>query len=92
MSNSIISGFQIAKSAGPLCDEPMEGLAFVIEEIIIDEDMQSGNIQGQIITAFKECCLQAFQLGRQRMKEPMYLCEVRSPTEYIGKFLQVLYK
>ncbi|KAL9324786.1 hypothetical protein ACSQ67_005431 [Phaseolus vulgaris] len=31
LESSIISGFQLATSAGPLCEEPMWGLAFVVE-------------------------------------------------------------
>ncbi|BFU19921.1 elongation factor 2, putative [Entamoeba histolytica HM-1:IMSS-B] len=92
VTNAIISGFQLATSAGPLCDEPMEGLIFIIDEILIDEETRSGNIQGQVITAFKDACLAAFQLGRQRIKEPMYLCDIRCPTECIGKVFQVLDK
>jgi ribosome assembly protein 1 len=32
---SILSGFQLATSSGPLCDEPMRGVAFIIEAIDI---------------------------------------------------------
>ncbi|XP_055995192.1 elongation factor-like GTPase 1 isoform X2 [Ostrea edulis] len=47
--NSIISGFQIATLAGPLCEEPLRGVCFIIEEwdyirssnsISYDEDVQ----------------------------------------------------
>ena len=49
--NSIINGFQLATSAGPLCEEPLMGVCFVIEDIIIDYgpqgevdlDRKSGN-------------------------------------------------
>ena len=34
--NSIINGFQLATSAGPLCEEPLMGVCFVIENIAID--------------------------------------------------------
>ena len=30
--NSIVSGFQIATLAGPICEEPMRGLCYVVEE------------------------------------------------------------
>ena len=35
LDHSIISGFQLATLAGPLCDEPMMGLCCIIEDIII---------------------------------------------------------
>ncbi|CAB4024121.1 Elongation factor Tu GTP-binding domain-containing 1, partial [Paramuricea clavata] len=38
--NSIINGFQLATSAGPLCEEPLMGVCFIIENIIIDYSSQ----------------------------------------------------
>ncbi|GBG91742.1 hypothetical protein CBR_g53556 [Chara braunii] len=35
LENSVLAGFQLATSAGPLCEEPMWGLAFTIEAIIM---------------------------------------------------------
>lgn len=34
--NSFINGFQLATLAGPLCDEPMQGVGFIIKEWLID--------------------------------------------------------
>lgn len=34
--NSVINGFLLATSAGPLCEEPLMGVCFVIENISID--------------------------------------------------------
>eukprot|EP00842_Homolaphlyctis_polyrhiza_P004215 jgi/Hompol1/4795/HPOL_001844-RA len=34
--NSIVSGFQMATMAGPLCAEPMSGVCFVIEDVRVD--------------------------------------------------------
>ena len=41
--NSIINGFQLATSAGPLCEEPLMGVCFVIENIIIDYSHDDGD-------------------------------------------------
>ncbi|KAI5065068.1 hypothetical protein GOP47_0019763 [Adiantum capillus-veneris] len=35
LESSVISGFQLATAAGPLCEEPMWGLAFTIEAILL---------------------------------------------------------
>lgn len=45
LDNSIVSGFQLATLSGPLCEEPMRGVCFVIEkwEITSDSD-KSQNI------------------------------------------------
>ncbi|TYZ60100.1 hypothetical protein PybrP1_010046 [[Pythium] brassicae (nom. inval.)] len=33
LENSIVTGFQVASAAGPLCDEPVWGVAFVLEDV-----------------------------------------------------------
>lgn len=56
LHNSIVSGFQVATSSGPLCEEPMYGVCFSIEQIIVDwerlESMQTdpyGPLSGQVL-------------------------------------------
>lgn len=36
--NSVINGFQLATLAGPICEEPLHGVAFIIEDIAIAVD------------------------------------------------------
>lgn len=38
--NSFVNGFQIATLAGPLCEEPMMGVCFVVEDWTIDVSQQ----------------------------------------------------
>jgi len=38
--NSFMNGFQIATLAGPLCEEPMMGVCFVVEDWTIDVSQQ----------------------------------------------------
>ena len=45
--NSIISGFQLATLAGPLCEEPLMGVCFVIENwISMEPDLLSNTTTG----------------------------------------------
>lgn len=37
LENSIVTGFQVASSAGPLCDEPVWGVAFVVEDVVFHD-------------------------------------------------------
>lgn len=39
--SSFVSGFQLATFAGPLCEEPMMGVCFIVEEWTIDAKMTS---------------------------------------------------
>ncbi|XP_022334366.2 elongation factor-like GTPase 1 [Crassostrea virginica] len=59
--NSIISGFQIATLAGPLCEEPLRGVCYIIEEwnyirsshsISYDEEVQK---RGEDIDSKNSC-------------------------------------
>eukprot|EP00123_Amoebidium_parasiticum_P003237 comp14528_c0_seq1/m.10737 comp14528_c0_seq1/g.10737 ORF comp14528_c0_seq1/g.10737 comp14528_c0_seq1/m.10737 type:complete len:1107 (-) comp14528_c0_seq1:147-3467(-) len=39
LDNSIVNGFQLATSAGPLCEEPMRGVCFRVEDAVFAEDL-----------------------------------------------------
>jgi len=38
--NSFMNGFQIATLAGPLCEEPMMGVCFIVEDWTVDVSQQ----------------------------------------------------
>lgn len=40
LENSLLNGFQLATLAGPLCEEPMHGVCFIIEEWFIDCELE----------------------------------------------------
>lgn len=50
LENSIISGYQLATLAGPLCEEPMHGVCFVVEEFLVnqgdEQTLSIGSIAG----------------------------------------------
>lgn len=98
LKSSIVSGFQLAMAAGPLCDEPMWGLAFLVEPYIFQENPESalqstdqyGIFSGQVMTAVKEACRLAVLQNKPRLVEAMYFCELNTPTEYLGSMYAVL--
>ncbi|KAF9624471.1 hypothetical protein IFM89_011479, partial [Coptis chinensis] len=103
LQNSVVSGFQLATAAGPLCDEPMWGLAFLVEAYIsplggsTDESEpfthrsdQHGIFTGQIMTAVKDACRQAVLQKKPRLVEGVYFCELNTTTEYLGAMYAVL--
>jgi ribosome assembly protein 1 len=99
LRNSIVSGFQIATNAGPLCDEPMWGLAFIVEPYIFADGSDAANhsdqynvFSGQVITAVKEACRAAVLQNKPRLVEAMYFCELTTPTEQLGATYAVLGK
>lgn len=103
LESSVLSGFQLATAAGPLCDEPMWGLAFVIEASIypsngqpsdagssVHQAEQYGIFSGQVMTAVKEACRAAVLQKKPRIVEAMYFCELNTSTEYLGPMYAVL--
>ncbi|KAM0833929.1 hypothetical protein ACQ4PT_063947 [Festuca glaucescens] len=99
LMNSILSGFQFATNAGPLCDEPMWGLAFIIEPYIFADNSDAAHqsdqyniFSGQVITAVKEACRAAVLQNNPRLVEGMYFCELTTPTEQLGSTYAVLGK
>lgn len=46
VETSFINGFQLATLAGPLCEEPMHGVCFIIEEWTVDKDVEGNQSYG----------------------------------------------
>uniref|UniRef100_H2YCF7 Ribosome assembly protein 1 n=1 Tax=Ciona savignyi TaxID=51511 RepID=H2YCF7_CIOSA len=100
---SIVSGFQLATLSGPLCEEPMHGVCFVVEDedkvVTFKEDepatpvqnySQVGLLSGRLISASKEACRRSFQAQPQRLMAAMYTCNVQATAEVLGKVYAVL--
>jgi len=94
-----VSGFQLATAAGLICDEPMWGLAFVIEVCISPLAEQSESNQQseqyaifarQVMTAVKDACRAAVLQKKPWLVEAAYFCELTTPTEYLGSMHAVL--
>nr|CAD7397519.1 unnamed protein product [Timema poppensis] len=98
--SSFINGFQMATLAGPLCEEPMMGVCFIIEEwIVLDKPLADvlietrqpyGPFSGQIMSVVKEGCRRAFQVQPQRLMMAMYSCNIQANAEVLGKMYAVL--
>ncbi|KAL4717192.1 hypothetical protein ACJJTC_017079 [Scirpophaga incertulas] len=94
--SSFINGFQLATLAGPLCDEPMMGVAFCVEEWTLekseedDTTLSFGPLSGQIVSAVKEGCRKAFQVQPQRLMAAMYSCDIVVDQKVLGKLYAAL--
>jgi ribosome assembly protein 1 len=76
LKSSVVSGFQLATSAGPLCDDPMWGLAFIFEPYIFPDNSENahqsdqyGIFTGQVMTAVKEACKAVVLQNNPRLVE-----------------------
>lgn len=87
MAESIQTGFQIATNGGPLCSEPMLGMAFFLQEIEILESSQEVGGEGrskmavssgQVITSMRDACRLGFLEWSPRLMLAMYSCDIQT--------------
>ncbi|XP_055679183.1 elongation factor-like GTPase 1 [Lutzomyia longipalpis] len=95
LDNSLVSGFQLATLSGPLCEEPLYGVCFILMNCKIENDdgaaeSNFGPISGQLMSAMKEGCRRAFQKQPQRLVTPMYSCNIVVNAEVLGKLYAVI--
>eukprot|EP00744_Colponema_vietnamica_P009733 GILI01013812.1.p1 GENE.GILI01013812.1~~GILI01013812.1.p1 ORF type:complete len:823 (+),score=188.48 GILI01013812.1:184-2469(+) len=93
--DAITSGFELAAVAGPMADEPMMGIAFVITDISYNPEAPesaSASLTGQVMSAVKDACRKAFENNGRRLVEPMYDCTVYSSGQTQGKLYALLSK
>ncbi|KAF9925090.1 Cytoplasmic GTPase/eEF2-like protein (ribosomal biogenesis) [Linnemannia zychae] len=98
MAESIQTGFQIATNGGPLCGEPMLGMAFFLQEIeILDISQESGEgrskmavSSGQVITTMRDACRLGFLEWSPRLMLAMYSCDIQTTAEVLGKVYAVI--
>ncbi|KAG0371931.1 Cytoplasmic GTPase/eEF2-like protein (ribosomal biogenesis) [Mortierella sp. AD032] len=100
MAESIQTGFQIATNTGPLCGEPMLGMAFFLQEIEILENSQEAGSEGgrskmavssgQVITSMRDACRLGFLEWSPRLMLAMYSCDIQTTAEVLGKVYAVI--
>ncbi|KAG1663057.1 Elongation factor-like GTPase 1 [Nymphon striatum] len=95
-NDSFVNGFLMATMAGPLCEEPMMGVCFVVEEWEISNEPLIGSVNqssvnrfgplsGQIMAIVKDSCRQSFQAQPQRLMAAMYSCNTQATVDVLGK-------
>ncbi|CAG8449795.1 15490_t:CDS:10 [Acaulospora morrowiae] len=103
---AIHTGFQLATKAGPLCAEPMMGVAYFLEDFQISINAENVDISentkkplgisvrsrlsGQIITTVRDACYQSFLEWSPRIMLAMYSCDIQVTTEALGRVYGVI--
>jgi len=99
LSHSIISGFQLACTAGPMCEEQMYGVAFSLKRIDRHEvsaseaeavNISQGSLTGQVIAAMRAGCRAAFSNKAVRLVEPVYHAHLEVPQDFLAATYAVL--
>lgn len=82
---SILTGFQLATQSGPLCNEPMQGVAVYLDFIDDNEELI-----GKLISPFQKAIYTAFLDWSPRLMLATYSCEIQASTEVLGKVYTVV--
>jgi ribosome assembly protein 1 len=88
LENSVEAGFQMATFQGPLCAEPVVGMAWVVENVDFDRDLweeeaakgRTSAIVGTLISAVRDACRQSMLDWSPRIKLAMYTCDIQASS------------
>ncbi|KAL1838044.1 hypothetical protein VTJ49DRAFT_3117 [Mycothermus thermophilus] len=102
-SDKITYGFQLAMQHGPLCQEPIQGIAVFIEDISVAapegsrEDATAtsardrlGHLTGELIKTVQQSIHKGFLDWSPRLMLAMYSCEIQASTDVLGRVYDVL--
>ncbi|KAJ2550289.1 Cytoplasmic GTPase/eEF2-like protein (ribosomal biogenesis) [Coemansia sp. RSA 1933] len=91
---SVNTGFQLATQAGPLCFEPLAGVAVTIKSFVYNGSSVSsanmGALSGQIITTVRDAVKMGFLHWSPRLHLAMYACDIQATSEVLGKVYAVI--
>ncbi|GJN68138.1 cytoplasmic GTPase/eEF2-like protein [Purpureocillium lilacinum] len=97
LADKITYAFQLATAQGPLCHEPMQGIAIFVEEVALNlsEDDSSardklGRLTGEVIKSVQSCVRAGFLDWSPRLMLAMYTVEIQASTEVLGRVYDVL--
>ncbi|GES63857.1 ribosome assembly protein 1 [Aspergillus terreus] len=91
--DKIAYAFQLAMGQGPLCQEPIQGVAVFLEELAVnasEEDLDLGRLTGEAIRLVREGISQGFLDWSPRIMLAMYSCEIQASTEVLGRVYGVI--
>ncbi|KAJ1994128.1 Cytoplasmic GTPase/eEF2-like protein (ribosomal biogenesis) [Coemansia spiralis] len=91
---AVNTGFQLATQSGPLCLEPLVGVAVTIKNFVYNGTSASsentGALSGQIITTIRDGVKMGFLHWSPRLHLAMYTCDIQATSEVLGKVYAVI--
>lgn len=92
--HSLEAGFQLANLQGPLCAEPVVGMAYIVEHVRYDPSKSTSTsshaVIGSLISAARDAFRQGLLDWSPRLKLAMYACDVQASSDVLGKVYAVL--
>ncbi|GAA5871086.1 hypothetical protein JCM16303_001684 [Sporobolomyces ruberrimus] len=94
------TAFQLSTNRGPLCAEPVIGMAYFFEKVTLNaDDMEISqvrskwsNARGQLISAGQEAFRNGLLDWSPRLQLAMYSCDIQATGEVLGKVYGVVAK
>ncbi|SPJ73041.1 probable translation elongation factor eEF4 [Fusarium torulosum] len=97
LTDKISYAFQLASAQGPLCHEPLQGVAVFVEDVnlnVAEDDAPVrdtlGRLTGEIIRTFQSSLRAGFMDWSPRLMLAMYSVEIQASTEVLGRVYDVL--
>ncbi|KAF2489851.1 putative ribosome biogenesis protein Ria1 [Lophium mytilinum] len=99
LTDKIAYAFQLTTAAGPLCAEPVQGIAVFLEDLTVavpELDTTSashdrlGRLTGEVIKTVRDSIRLGFLDWSPRILLAMYTCEIQASTDVLGKVYAVL--
>ncbi|KAI0911898.1 P-loop containing nucleoside triphosphate hydrolase protein [Ustulina deusta] len=97
LCDKVTYAFQLATNQGPLCNEPVQGVGIIIEDLAVaatEEDASArdrlGRLTGEVIKTVQQSIRQGFLDWSPRIMLAMYSCEIQASTEVLGRVYDVL--
>eukprot|EP00759_Apiculatamorpha_spiralis_P003709 PhF_6_TR11720/c0_g1_i2/m.19115/K14536/RIA1; ribosome assembly protein 1 len=104
--DAIVAGFGLGMDGGPLCEEPLTGVAIVITEVVLSSastessegapapqpavSTTDGTFGGQVISIVRTACRQAVSQHVVRLVEPMYDCDIFGSGDCQGRIYAII--
>ncbi|KAI5862299.1 P-loop containing nucleoside triphosphate hydrolase protein [Durotheca rogersii] len=97
LCDKITHAFQLAMNQGPLCNEPVQGVAVIVEDLTVtspEEETSArdslGRLTGEVIKTVQQAIRHGFLDWSPRLMFAMYSCEIQASTEVLGRVYEVL--
>ena len=95
LADNVSYAFQLATYQGPMCNEPMQGVAVFLEDICTNVSQEEtsrdlGRLTGEVIRAAREAIHSGFLDWSPRIKLAMYSVEVQASAEVLGRVYSVI--
>lgn len=96
--DKITYAFQLATYQGPLCNEPVQGIAVFIEDVTVapaEEEAavsardRLGRLTGEVIKTVQQSIRQGFLDWSPRLMLAMYSCEIQASSKFLSSLFSI---